>query len=476
MSLTTSAHGNEAARAHGAGPGSGPERRRTIVAVALCWGMVLFDGYDLIVYGTVQNNLIERAGWGLNAASAGTIGSMAFVGMMIGAVFAGRLSDAWGRRNAILLCAVVFSVATVLCAVAPGAVAFGSLRLVAGLGLGGLVPSANALAAELIPARRRGAIATLMMSGVPLGGTAAAVLGLGMIPAFGWQSMFWLALVALLVLVPLGWRFLPETLASAPAVERARGERTTPVPPAANELPAARPTAALPTAARPTAAQPAAARPTAAQPTAAGGGFRGLFRVPFLGLSILFAASTLFTLFAWYGLGTQLPKIMRDSGADLGPALTFTIALNLGAVAGSIVTAWAGDRFGTVQTSVVAAFLAGAGLVSLLVVPAGNSAYVYGALVIAGVGTHGTQSLVIAAITARYPNELRGTALGWALGVGRIGAVLAPQLSGLMLATKSIPPVMNFLLFGGSAIVSAALLAAVVALTSARRRRAAALV
>jgi AAHS family benzoate transporter-like MFS transporter len=165
---------------------------------------------------------------------------------------------------------------------------------------------------------------------------------------------------------------------------------------------------------------------------------------------------------------------MRESGADLGPALTFTIALNVGAVAGSIITAWAGDRFGTVSTSVVAAFLAGAALVSLLVVPAGNSAYVYVALVLAGVGTHGTQSLVIAAIAARYPDRLRGTALGWALGVGRIGAVLAPQLSGLMLATKSIPPSMNFMLFGGAAIVSAALLIAVVAVTATHRRQAAA--
>lgn len=416
MSITTSARGEEAARTRRTGPAWGSGRRRPLLAVLICWGMVLFDGYDLIVYGTVQNNLIDRAGWGLNAASAGTIGSMAFVGMMIGAVFAGRLADTWGRRRAILLCAVVFSIATVLCALAPSALAFGGLRLLAGLGLGGLVPSANALAAELVPPRRRGAIATVMMSGVPIGGTAAALLGIGMIPAFGWQSMFWVALVPLVVLIPLGWAFLPETLSAEPA---------------------------------------AASRPNA------GGGFRGLFRAPFLSLSVLFAASTLFTLFAWYGLGTQLPKIMRDSGADLGPALTFTIALNLGAVVGSIVTAWAGDRFGTVSTSVVAALLAGAALVSLLVVPSGNTAYVYAALVLAGVGTHGTQSLVIAAIAARYPDSLRGTALGWTLGVGRIGAVLAPQLSGLMLATKSIPPIMNFLLFGGAAIASAALLIAV---------------
>ena len=406
-------------------------RRSSIIAIAICWSLIVFDGYDLIVYGTVQNVLIEKAGWGLTAASAGTLGSMAFVGMMMGAVFAGRLSDAWGRRKAILLCGIVFSVATVLCAFAPGAVAFGALRLIAGLGLGGLVPSANAMTAELIPDRWRGSMATLMMSGVPIGGTAAALLGLVFIPAFGWQSMFLVAVLALVVLVT-GYRYLPETLHSTPR-------------PVAND-----------------------AGGSPGQPEKAG--FGGLFRAPFLGLTVLFAASTLFTLFAWYGLGTQLPKIMRDSGADLGPALTFTIALNLGAVAGSIVTAWAGDRFGTVRTSVVAAFLAGAALVALMGGTT-NSMLIYLALVLAGVGTHGTQSLVIGAIASHYPGQLRGTALGWALGVGRVGAVLAPQISGLLLANKALPPALNFLMFGGAALASATFLAAVV-LRDARRRAA----
>ncbi|WP_235781431.1 MFS transporter [Sinomonas notoginsengisoli] len=428
--------GNEAAPTS-QGPASGPSRRKAIIAVAICWAMVVFDGYDLIVYGTVQNNLIESTGWGLNAASAGTIGSMAFVGMMLGAVFAGRLSDSWGRRKAIILSAVIFSVATVLCAFAPGAIAFAALRLVAGLGLGGLVPSANAMAAELIPAKWRGSMATLMMSGVPIGGTAAALLGLWMIPAFGWQSMFLLAIIPLAALVPLGLRYFPETLGSPRAAA---------------------------------AVSPAEQAPGQAPgQTTARTGFAALFRGGFGWLSVLFAASTLFTLFAWYGLGTQLPKIMRESGSDLGPALTFTIALNLGAVAGSIITAWAGDKFGTVKVSVIAAALAGIALVALLVTPASSTAFIYGALVLAGVGTHGTQSLVIGAIASHYPGELRGTALGWALGVGRIGAVLAPQLSGLLLASKTVPPSMNFLLFGGAALASAALLVVIV-FRDARRR------
>ena len=69
--------------------------RRSVLAVLVCWLLVVFDGYDLIVDGTVQGSLISDTGWGLTKATAGTIGSMAFVGMMIGAVFAGRMSDTW---------------------------------------------------------------------------------------------------------------------------------------------------------------------------------------------------------------------------------------------------------------------------------------------------------------------------------------------------------------------------------------------
>ena len=185
---------------------------------------MVFDGYDLIVYGTVQSSLISETGWGLTKATAGTIGSMAFVGMMIGAIFAGRMADSWGRRRTILGCAIVFSVFTILCAFAPSAAVFGGLRLLAGIGLGGLVPSANALVAELVPAKWRSTIATLMMSGVPIGGSIAALVGIQLIPAFGWQSMFLVAVLALLIVVPLGLKYLPETLTPVRATGSTTGK------------------------------------------------------------------------------------------------------------------------------------------------------------------------------------------------------------------------------------------------------------
>jgi AAHS family benzoate transporter-like MFS transporter len=388
-------------------------------AVLVCWLLVVFDGYDLIVYGTVQSSLISETGWGLSKATAGTIGSMAFVGMMIGAIFAGRMADTWGRRRTILGCAIVFSVFTVLCAFAPNAAIFGALRLLAGIGLGGLVPSANALVAELVPAKWRSIVATLMMSGVPIGGSIAALVGIQLIPAFGWESMFLVAVLALVVVVPLGIKYLPETLAPVSAEEKlARSDSTSKEP----------------------------------------SGFSSLLRAPYLGVSILFSVATIATLFAWYGLGTWLPNLMQLAGYNLGSALTFALALNLGAVAGWVITAWAGTRFGPVPTAIAAAAVAAGALVVLVTGP--SVGVVYFMLVLAGVGTHGTQCLIIAAVASHYPGHLRGTALGWALGTGRIGAVAAPQVGGLLLAA-GLGVNSNFLAFAGAAAIAAVLLVAV---------------
>ncbi|MCU1532627.1 MAG: transporter [Arthrobacter sp.] len=388
---------------------------------------MVFDGYDLIVYGTVQSSLIAETGWGLTKATAGTIGSMAFLGMMIGAIFAGRMADSWGRRRTILGCAIIFSIFTVLCAFAPNAAVFGILRLLAGIGLGGLVPSANALVAELVPPKWRSTIATLMMSGVPIGGSIAALVGIQLIPAFGWESMFLVAVLALVIVVPLGLKYLPETLAPV----RATGSATA------------------------KAARKAAGK---GQMINEPSGFSSLLRAPYLGVSVLFALATIATLFAWYGLGTWLPNLMQLAGYNLGSALTFALALNLGAVAGSVITAWAGTRFGPVPTAIAAAAVAAGALVVLVTGPPVTVVYLM--LVLAGVGTHGTQCLIIAAVAGHYPGHLRGTALGWALGTGRIGAVAAPQIGGLLLAA-GLGVNSNFLAFAGAAAIAAVLLAAV---------------
>ncbi|MBP2472300.1 AAHS family benzoate transporter-like MFS transporter [Crossiella equi] len=385
-----------------------PPRRAAVTVTALCWVIVVFDGYDLIVYGTALPQLFTEPGWGLTPSAAGLLGSLAFAGMLVGAVLAGTLADRLGRRRVVLLCSLWFSVCTGLCAVAPGPEVFGALRFLAGLGLGGLVPSASALTAEFVSPRHRSLVSTLMMSGVPVGGCVAALVGIPVLPTAGWRPMFALGLLALLV-VPVALRWLPES--------------------------------------------PAAPRPaTVSRP------LRTLTRPPYRRPTALFVLATTMTLFTWYGLATWLPQLMRQSGVNLGSALTYLLALSLGAVAGSLVTAWAGTRFGPVPTGIGASLAAALGLLLLLTGP--GPALAYGALVLAGIGTHGTQCLVIAAVASHYPAHLRGSALGFALGFGRVGAVLAPQTGGWLLAA-GLGTNANFTTFAAAAAACAVLLALV---------------
>ncbi len=96
-----------------------PPRRAAFLVTALCWVIVVFDGYDLIVYGTVLPKLLQEPGWHLTKSTAGLLGSLAFLGMLVGAVLAGVLADRIGRRRTIVGCTAWFSVFTALCAFAP---------------------------------------------------------------------------------------------------------------------------------------------------------------------------------------------------------------------------------------------------------------------------------------------------------------------------------------------------------------------
>jgi AAHS family benzoate transporter-like MFS transporter len=403
------------------------------VVTLLCWLIVVFDGYDLIVYGTTLPNLLQEKGWDLTPTTAGFIGSLAFAGMLIGALAAGLLADKLGRRRTILWATLWFSLFTALCAFAPNPEVFGLFRLLAGLGLGGLVPSANALTAEFVGRKHRSAVSTIMMSGVPIGGSAAALLGLWLLPEFGWRSMYAVAFVAVVVLLPVCVLFLPESPTWLRAHGRvAEGERIE-------------------------ARYGLTHDPSDHSDEEHAPGFGTILRGRWLRPTILFAAATVATLFAWYGLGTWLPKLMgSDARFDMGKPLYFLLALNIGAVLGSIITAWAGVRFGPLKSAVGAAAAASLGLAFLLTYPT-DVLPIYAALIVAGVGTHGTQCLIIAAVASHYPPKLRGTSLGFALGVGRLGAVLAPQVGGLLL-DADLGVGSNFLAFSLAAGLAAVLL------------------
>ena len=151
------------------------------------------DGFDLVVLGAVTLALLEYEAWGPTAPQIGVITSYGLIGMMIGALGIRTLADVIGRRSCILASVVSFSIFTALLAFAPSPEIFGVLRFLAGLGLGGLIPTAATLVSEYARTRRGSSSITLWMSGYRVGGVLTALLAIPILFLLGWQVMFALA-------------------------------------------------------------------------------------------------------------------------------------------------------------------------------------------------------------------------------------------------------------------------------------------
>ena len=423
--------------------------RSPLTVITLCWLIVVFDGYDLIVYGTTIPSLLGEPGWGLTPAGAGRIGSLAFAGMLVGALSGGAIADRFGRRRTIVTSVLWFSLFTGLCGWATSPETFGALRFVAGLGLGALVPSANALTAEFVGDKWRSVVATAMMSGVPIGGSIAAVIALRAIPGLGWESLYFFGFSGF-VLAALVIAMLPES----PAWLRARGR--------VDEASRVEATYGLQA---PVAASEDLLHVTKASAT-------DVLRAPYAVATLLFFVATTATMFAWYGLGTWLPKLtVSDPRFDLGgDPLTYLLALNLGAVGVSVITAWSATRFGALRVGVVAAAGGALSLAALTTFPS-SIAVVYALLILAGAGSHGTLCLIISAIATHYPPTLRGTALGSSLGGGRVGAVIAPTVAGWLLALHPTSATSSIVLFAAASGLGAVLLFFVHLITGSRATR-----
>jgi len=413
-----------------------PGRSAGLWVVAICLVTIIFDGYDLIVYGAVVPALTApNSDWHLSLAQAGALGSYALMGMVLGTLIVGALTDILGRRRIMLASITWFSVAMGLTAMAPNPEIFGLMRFITGVGLGGVVPTAIALTVEYAPAHRRNFNNALMFSGFSIGGVLAAFLAINLLPSHGFRVLFWIGIAPLFIVVPLAWKLLPESAAYLVA----RGRHTE--------------------------AAAVAARYGTTLPVAHGGNVgegRNALATIFSGHRILatalFGAASFVGLLLVYGLNQWLPKIMITAGYPLGSALKFLLVLNIGAVVGSLLVSLLADKWGS-KAVTVAAF--GSAAVSLWLLAEKPGAGILMLLVaVAGFGTVGTQILINGYVATHYPASARATALGWSLGVGRIGAIVGPTYGAWLLGSGNGLE-WNFYGFAIPAIVGAAIIALV---------------
>lgn len=415
-----------------------PERRQPtssrFLVVALCCATIIIDGYDLIVYGTVVPSLLDgSAEWTLSKAEAGQIGSYALIGMLFGAMIVGTVTDLFGRRRILLGCIAWFTVAMALAALAPTPELFGVARFVAGLGLGGVVPTAIALTIEYADPRHRSTTNAVMFCGYSIGGIAVALTGIAVIPELGWRAMFWIGVGLGAVLLPVAWRLLPESASFLLAHGRAEeAERLADRFGLTLEEPGPEPA-----------------------PDASPGGlssFKALFAGRFVGGTLLFWVGTGVGLLLVYGLNTWLAQIMREAGYALGSALGFLLVLNLGAIVGAPLMGAVADRVGSKPVT-AGMFLVAAVCIFLLSFDL-PSVLLFVLVGVAGACTIGTTILVNSYTASFYPAPMRATGLGWALGVGRLGAILGPIYGAFILASE-LGLDANFYAFAAPALLGA---------------------
>ncbi|MCB0896028.1 MAG: aromatic acid/H+ symport family MFS transporter [Nocardioides sp.] len=371
--------------------------------VLLCWLVVALDGFDLVVIGAVIPTLSATGDLGFTDASLTTASTLGLVGVGIGAVLIGPVSDRLGRRRSLISCVAWFSVLTVATAWAPSVGAFTTLRFLAGLGLGACLPTALALMSEYAPASRGGTAMTRVMTGYHVGAVLTALLALVVIDAWGWEWMFVIGGVAGLLTLPLLYLALPESEAFLRTDTRH-----------------VRPTQVL-----------------------TGGYLRvslGLWVASFMGLLLV------------YGLNTWLPKLMGEAGYSINAGTTLLLVLNVGAVIGLLVAGQISDRRGNKPT-VLVWFGVAAACLALLSIRIENELLVYAAVLVTGVFVFSAQVLVYAFVGHLYPPEIRGTALGLAAGIGRVGAIVGPSITGA-LVTAGLAYPWGFYVFAGAALLA----------------------
>ncbi|MDR6535245.1 aromatic acid/H+ symport family MFS transporter [Variovorax soli] len=395
-----------------------------------CALIIVFDGYDLSVVGIALPSIM--ANMRVDATHAGFMVSSALFGMMFGAIFLGTIADRIGRRWAIVICVGLFSIFTAAAGFAKDPVSFGAMRFLAGLGIGGVMPNVVAHMTEYSPKKIRATLVTLMFSGYAVGGIIAAILGKSLIERYGWQSVFFAAGLPML-LIPLILKSLPESMPFLLATGRTDALKTIASKLDPGYQPLATDRFAVP-------AEDKADRAPIKHLFGEGRGFS----------TVMFWIAFFMCLFMVFALSSWLTKLMASAGYSLGSALTFVLVLNVGAMVGAILGGWLADRF---HIKYVLAAMYALAAISLTLLGYKMPTPVLFVLVgLAGASTIGTQIVANAYTGQFYPMAVRSTGLGWALGVGRSGAILAPILIGTLVG-MNLPLQQNFMAIAIPAVI-----------------------
>jgi MFS transporter, AAHS family, vanillate permease len=391
-------------------------------AVAVCVMLIMLDGFDVLVMAFTAAPI--SAEWKLSGAELGFLFSAGLFGMAAGSLFLAPWADRFGRQPIILLCLLLISAGMLASAMAQNGVQLGVLRAVTGVGIGGMLASVGVITAEYSSRKWRSTAIALQATGYPIGATIGGTIAAVLLGAYGWRSVFVFGGLATgaMTLVVL-WR-LPES------VDFLIAKRP---PKALQKL-----NALLKQMRRPELTQ-LPAPPVHEAAVARSGSFAGLFAPGLLGSTVLIWISFFLLMFSFYFALSWTPKLLVSAGLSTQQGVTGGVLMNIGGIVG-------GSMFGILAARLELGWLTAS---SMLLTACAMAAFGYftSDLTLAfitafGIGTFifGSMAGLYSFAPIVYSAAVRTTGMGWAIGIGRIGAILAPIIAGVLLDRGWSPP------------------------------------
>nr|WP_322065271.1 MFS transporter [Burkholderia ubonensis] len=423
----------------GAALDDGPFTTMQRCVVLLAALAIVLDGFDGQLIGFAIPVLIRE--WGITRGAFAPAVAAGLIGMGIGSACAGLVADRFGRRGAVIGSVFLFGAATCAIGLAPDVATIAALRFVAGLGIGGALPTATTMTAEYTPARRRTMMVTATIVCVPLGGMLAGLFAHEVLPRYGWRGLFFAGGALPLVLGFVLVRALPESpryLVRHPARWAELG-------------------ALLARMQRPVAPGAAFSDPNDARAHGRGG-FRTLFANGHARDTLALWCAFFMCLLAVYAAFSWLPTMLAASGLSVAVAGSGLTAYNLGGVIGALLCAVAIARYGS-RWPLALCCVGGAASAAWLM---GVDASRHTGWLIVGLGAHGlfvnaVQSTMYALCAHIFPTAVRATGTASALAVGRLGAILS-AFAGAMVITAGGAAAYLTMLAAAMSVVFVALL------------------
>ncbi|PEF69574.1 MFS transporter [Bacillus cereus] len=373
-------------------------KRKLLGIAGLGW---LFDAMDVGMLSFVMVAL--QKDWGLSTQEMGWIGSINSIGMAVGALIFGILSDKIGRKSVFIITLLLFSIGSGLTALTTTLAMFLVLRFLIGMGLGGELPVASTLVSESVEAHKRGKIVVLLESFWAGGWLIAALISYFVIPKYGWEVAMVLSAVPALYALYLRWN-LPDS----PRFQKVEK------------------------------------RPSVIENIKSV--WSGEYRKATIMLWILWFC----VVFSYYGMFLWLPSVMVLKGFSLIKSFQYVLIMTLAQLPGYFTAAWFIERLG--RKFVLVTYLIGTAC----------SAYLFGVadsltvLIVAGMLLSffnlGAWGALYAYTPEQYPTVIRGTGAGMAAAFGRIGGILGPLLVGYLVASEASLSLI-FTIFCGSILI-----------------------